>query len=225
MEWRRWLEMLQELDPNDPGRWPITIQVVAWLLAFVAVLALGWTLVWRDQMEMIERTMAREGPLREQWLAKKRQAVFLPLYRKQLEAAEAQFGTLLARLPGRAEMAGLLAEAHQRGLERALVFGLFRPGIEVVREVHAELPVLISLTGPYHAIAGFVSDVSRMPRVVAFGDFSLGLAAARSVQVPLPPGALRFEGTLIAYRYLDERERSPAPPSGKEGGIREGRGR
>lgn len=90
--------------------------------------------------------------------------------------AEKQFGALLNSLPSKAEVDGLLQEAHRYGLQRGLQFELFRPGGEVTKEFYAELPVTIRLTGSYHAIAGFLSDVSSMPRVVSFADFKLAPA-------------------------------------------------
>jgi type IV pilus assembly protein PilO len=180
-------------------------------VVFLLALFLAWYLLWSDQVAAIEAAVAKEPQLKEQWLAKKRQAVNLPLLRAQVTEAEKQFGALLKRLPSKAEVDGLLQEAHRYGLQRGLQFELFRPGGEVTKEFYAELPVTIRLTGPYHAIAGFLSDVSSMPRVVSFAEFKLAPATGGEPGAPL----LQLDATLFAYRYLEAEERAAAPPPGQ----------
>ncbi len=194
----------RDLDPNDPGRWPILPQIVVVLVAMALVLGGAYYLFWSDQAAQIEAAVKKEEELKQQWLAKKRQAVNLPLYQAQVEEGERLFGTLLRQLPSKAEMDGLLREAHQLGLRRQLAFDLFRPGNEVKKEFFAELPVTLVVAGPYQALAGFVSDASTMPRVVSFGDFTLAAQEAKT------GGGLRLEATLFAYRYLEDEERAAA---------------
>ncbi|GAB6050256.1 type 4a pilus biogenesis protein PilO [Hydrogenophilus islandicus] len=206
-----WALQFRNLDPNDPGRWPLLPQATVLAVVFLLALFLAWYLLWSDQVAAIEAAVAKEPQLKEQWLAKKRQAVNLPLLRAQVTEAEKQFGALLKRLPSKAEVDGLLQEAHRYGLQRGLQFELFRPGGEVTKEFYAELPVTIRLTGSYHAIAGFLSDVSSMPRVVSFADFKLAPATGGEPGAPL----LRLDATLFAYRYLEAEERAAAAPQGQ----------
>lgn len=216
-QFARFAAQFRDLDPNDPGLWPLAPQVTVWVVAFVLALFLGWYLLWSDQIAAIEAAVAKEPELKERWLAKKRLAVNLPLLRNQVKAAEKQFGDLLQRLPSRAEVDGLLKEAHRYGLQRGLRFELFRPGTESVKEFYAELPVTIRLTGDYHRIAGFLSDVSSMPRVVSFADVKLAVAN-RQGDNP----TLQMDATLFAYRYLDEEERAAQvpKPAQRQGGQR-----
>ena len=100
-------------------------------------------------------------------------------------------------------MDALLQDVHQFGLKRGLRFELFRPGDEARRDFYVEMPVAIALEGGFHEIAGFLSDVSSMPRVVTFGDIKLA---------PQKDVGLKFEATLHTYRYLDEEELNAAAP-------------
>ncbi|WP_051240621.1 type 4a pilus biogenesis protein PilO [Tepidiphilus margaritifer] len=206
----RWIRQFRDLDPQDPGRWPPAPQITVMVLLFALIVAGAWWFFWTSQAEELERVKGQEKELRDQWLAKKRQAVNLPEYRAQLRTAEAQFGALLKQLPSKSEMDALLQDVHQFGLKRGLRFELFRPGDEARRDFYVEMPVAIVLEGGYHEIAGFLSDVSSMPRVVTFGDIKLA---------PQKDVGLKFEATLHTYRYLDEEElnATAAQPAGKGG--------
>ncbi|HAC33179.1 MAG TPA: pilus assembly protein PilO, partial [Gammaproteobacteria bacterium] len=61
-------------------------------------------------------------------------------------------------------------------------------------EFYAELPISIKVTGPYHQIAEFVSDVAALPRIVTMHDLKLQKDQDRLVML----------GTAKTYRYLDE---------------------
>jgi type IV pilus assembly protein PilO len=185
------------LDPNDPGLWPAAPQVAVYLAVLVLTVAAFWWFDWQDQALTLEARRAEETQLRDSWVAKKRQAVNLEEYRRQLEEIDRQFGALLKQLPNRAEMDSLLSDINQAGLGRGLQFELFKPGADVVKEFYAEMPIEVRLSGGYHDLGEFVSDVASMPRVVTLND--VGLTADKD-------GVLKMDAKATTYRYLDEEE-------------------
>lgn len=191
------LDDFRGLDPNDPGVWPTSPKVTVLVLLLVVTVAAIWWFDWRAQAEILERKQAEEVQLRADWLQKKQQAVNLEAYRRQLDETDRQFSALLRQLPNKAEMDQLLADINQAGLGRGLLFELFRPGAESVREFHAELPIDISIVGAYHDLGQFVADVARMPRIVTLGDIKIERAA---------DGNLNFKARATTYRYLDDEE-------------------
>jgi type IV pilus assembly protein PilO len=146
---------------------------------------------------VLEQKRVQEQKLRSDWLQKKRQAVNLDAYRRQLAETDRQFSALLKQLPNKAEMDQLLADINQAGLGRGLLFELFKPGNEVLREFHAELPISISVIGSYHDLGEFVADVARMPRIVTLSDINMQRTR---------DGQLSFNARATTYRYLDEEE-------------------
>lgn len=185
------------LDANDPGQWPLIPRVVTLFVLFVAIVAAGWWFDWSDQITSLDSRAREEVTLKEDWLNKKRQAVNLAEYRRQLSEIDRQFGALLKQLPNRSEIESLLADINQAGLGRGLQFELFKPGAEGSKDFYAELPIALRVTGSYHDLGEFVSDVAQMPRIVTLNDIAIET---------VKEGNLKFDATAVTYRYLDDEE-------------------
>ena len=190
-------ELQRHLDPKKIGSAPIVVRfgVLAVILALVA--AGSWYFDWADQIERIDSEVRKEEGLRKTFLTKKSEAINLPLYQKQLEDIEKQFGTLLRQLPGKSEMDALLTDINQAGLGRGLQFELFRPGQINLKDYYAELPIAVKVSGRYHDLGAFTGDIANLPRIVTLNN--LNLQTTRD-------GALSLDATAKTFRYLDEEE-------------------
>ena len=177
------------------------------LLAFIGCIAASYFFDWADQVDAIDASKRKELTLRDTFLDKKKQAVDLDAYRKQLDDIEKSFGTLLKQLPSKSEMEALLTDINQAGLGRGLQFELFKPaGTETVSEFYAELPITLRLTGNYHDMGSFASDISKLSRIVLLNDISLQQS---------PSGVLSMDAVAKTYRYLDEEEIAKQKKSAK----------
>jgi type IV pilus assembly protein PilO len=197
-DFNRFIDDFKGLDPNDPGVWPLGPRVVTLIAILVATLAGAWWFFWQDQMDTLTQREATELTLREEWRQKKRQSVNLDEHLKQLAEIDRQFGALLRQLPNRAEMDSLLADINQAGLGRGLLFELFKPGGDVVKEFYAEMPIAVRVVGQYHDLGAFASDVAKMPRIVTLNNLA--------IERPKPGDPLKMDATAVTYRYLDEEE-------------------
>lgn len=191
------LDELRRLDAKDAGNWPLSVQFVCMSLVFALVMAGGYFYVWSDQFDELEAGRAKEEQLKQQFLEKKKKAVNLEAYRQQLLEIEQAFGAMLKQLPNKSEMETLLTEINQAGVGRGLMFELFKPGEEVKTSEFVEQPISIKVTGNYHDLASFVSDVAQLSRIVTLGDIHLA---------PAKDGQLIMEATIKTYRVLDEAE-------------------
>jgi type IV pilus assembly protein PilO len=214
------MDDLRTLDPKQPGNWPWPIKVGAFVLMFVAVQVAAYFIFWQSQTEEIERGRQEVDKQKEAFLEKKKLAVNLEAYKQQRAEIEQSFGTLLKQLPNKSEMDALLIDINQAGLGRGLAFELFKPADkENITEFYAELPVNIKVTGNYHDLGAFASDVAKMPRIVLLTDLKLD---------PPKEGVLTMEAVAKTYRYLDEEEaakqrkavkdKAAAAKGGKAGG-------
>lgn len=192
------IEDFRTLDPQDPGNWPLAPKIIILAAVFVAVLVAGWWFDWRDQLEQLETKQTQEEQLKQEYVSKKRQAVNLDEYRKQLAEIDRAFGTLLKQLPNKSEMEALLVDINQAGLGRGLQFDLFKPGNEATRDFYAELPINISLTGNYHDLGAFAGDLAKLSRIVTLSEISLD--GGKDQQ------RLKLDAVATTFRYLDEEE-------------------
>jgi type IV pilus assembly protein PilO len=192
------LDDLRRLDPKNIGSWPALPKLGVLLLALIAIVVASYFLDWQAQLEAIEGAQKKELALRDTFLDKKRQAIDLDAYLRQKDDIEKSFGTLLKQLPGKSEMEALLTDINQAGLGRGLQFELFRPATaESVSEFYAELPINIRVTGSYHDMGAFASDISKLSRIVLLNDVALTQAK---------DGQIAMDAVAKTYRYLDEEE-------------------
>ncbi len=192
------IDDLRTLDTKQPGNWPWPIKIGAFVLIFVAIQVAAWFLLWQAQTEDIERGRQEVTKQKEVFLEKKKLAVNLEAYKQQRAEIEQAFGALLKQLPNKSEMDALLIDINQAGLGRGLAFELFKPATtENFTEFYAELPVNIRVTGQYHDLGAFASDVAKMPRIVLLTDLKID---------PPKDGILSMEAVAKTYRYLDEDE-------------------
>jgi type IV pilus assembly protein PilO len=184
------------LDPNDPSRWPIVPKVSALLGVFCVVFGLLWY-VWLDGLSVeLDADQQKEVELRKVYVDKLSQAINLESLKKQLEEVRQYVNQLEKQLPSKAEMDALLSDINQAGLGRSLQFELFRPGQVVVKEYYAELPISVKISGAYHDVGLFASDIAHLSRIVTLNDIQLTPMKDKQNQ-------LMLEGVAKTFRYLD----------------------
>jgi len=191
------LDELNKLDLKSLADWPLPSKLVALGLLSVAIVTAGWWFDWRGGLETLDAAKQKETELRAVFTTKKNQAINLDAYKKQLADIEQAFGALLKQLPNKQEMDALITDVNQAGLGRGLQFDLFKPEAETVSEFYAETPIRIKVSGGYHDVAAFVSDVSKLSRIVTLQDI---------IMAPAKDGVLNMDAVVKTYRYLDDEE-------------------
>ena len=202
------LDDIRRLDPKNIGSWPVLPKLGLLLIAFIAIIVASYFLDWQNQLQTIDAAAKKELTLRDTFIEKKKQTINLDAYRNQLADVEKAFGALLKQLPGKSEMEALLTDINQAGLGRGLQFELFKPATqETLTEFYAEQPISIRVTGNYHDIGAFASDIAKLSRIVLLQDISL---------MPTKDGLLAMDATAKTYRYLDEEEVAQQKKTTKE---------
>ena len=191
------LDDINKLDLKTLADWPLPTKLTALAFLCVAIVAAGWWFDWRGGMETLDASRQKETELRGVFTTKKNQAVNLDAYKKQLADIEQAFGALLKQLPNKQEMDALITDVNQAGLGRGLQFELFKPEAETVSEFYAETPINVKVSGGYHDVAAFVSDVSKLSRIVTLQDIAME---------PAKDGVLNMDAVVKTYRYLDDEE-------------------
>ena len=191
------LDDLRRLSFKDVGNWPILPKVLVLGTMFILIVAAGAFFDWKDQYETLDRAEAEEAALRTQYTEKKAKAINFDAYRQQLAEVEQSFGALVKQLPTRSEIDALRPDINQAGLARRIVVELFKPAPqERMADFYAELPIAIKITGNYHDMGAFASDVAQLPRIVTLND----------VAIVNDKGTLRMDAVAKTFRYLDDEE-------------------
>lgn len=185
------------LNGRHPGQWPLAPRLLCGIGIFLAVLGLGWFLYWDALLEEQAHGEQEEVKLKEEYKTKIQQAINLDGLRKQKEQVGLYVASLEKQLPSKAEMDALLSDINQSGLGRGLQFELFKPGQVVVKDYYAELPINIRVTGNYHEVGAFTSDIANLPRIVTLNNLNL---------VGGKDGVLALDAIAKTFRYLDPEE-------------------
>ncbi|HEY0841370.1 type 4a pilus biogenesis protein PilO [Methylotenera sp.] len=203
------LEDFNNIDINNAGSLPAPMKAVLLGVVFLVLLALGYYLLLSPAMETLDTEKAKEEELRKVYFDKKSQAINLAAYQAQMVEIEKTFGALLKQLPDRSQIDGLLTDINQAGLSRGLEFELFKPGQETQAEFYAEMPISIKVTGTYHDLGAFATDISKLSRIVTLGDVSVAgknKDAKPDAKVGPNDSGLVMEAVAKTYRYLDASE-------------------
>ncbi len=188
---------LNNLDLKNLAQAPLALKAVALAFIFLVILGIGYYMDWSPGLDELNKSRGVEKELRDTYTLKKRQAIHYEAYKQRLTDTEKALTALLRQLPNKSEMDDLLSDINQAGIGRGLEFDLFRPGNENSEEFYAILPVTIKVNGGYHDLGHFVSDVSKLPRIVTIHDIAL---------TPAKNGRLTMDAVVRTYRYLDENE-------------------
>ena len=191
------LGQFRGLNPNDPPSWPVLPRILVCLALMAGIVVALWFLWLSSVDEELQAEEKKEVALREDFRKKLTQAVNLDALKKQREQVQQYVTQLEKQLPSKAEMDALLSDINQAGLGRSLSFELFRPGQVSVREYYAELPIAIRVTGRFHDVGAFASDIANLSRIVTINNIAVAPASKSA------DGMLVMDATAKTYRYLD----------------------
>lgn len=195
------LNDIRNLDPNNPGLWPVLYQLVVAVIVFAAILFAGWHFDVSKQRETLASEETKEADLKSTFETKQRKAANLDALKEQMKEMEQSFGDMIRQLPNKTEIAGLIVDVSQTGLASGLEFDLFQPQPEKQSEFYSETPINIQVRGTYHQLGEFISGVAALPRIVTTHDIKITLASANT-----GGGVLSMTAVAKTYRALEEEE-------------------
>ena len=196
------IDQLNDLD--NLGSWPLAVKVIIWILIFIGALALGYFMHITNLQNELERVVVQEDTLRTDYENKFFQAVHLEAYRLQQKQMEETFEAILRQLPSDTEIPGLIEDITLVGLENGLEFSSIDLQPEAVHEFYIEKPIQIVVSGGYHSLGSFVSDVADLSRIVTLHDFTI-MPKGRGAGGNSPGSHLTMVILAKTYRYNDQR--------------------
>jgi type IV pilus assembly protein PilO len=131
-------------------------------------------------------------------------------FKKKFKETEIKFKEALQLLPDKEEIPTLLTSISNMGAKSGLEFLLFQPQKEVPRNFYAEIPLKLEVTGPYHNVAIFFDQVSRLSRIVNISD--VNMTQIKSAKYESDVVVLKTGCTATTYKFIEPKE---PPKKGK----------
>ncbi|MEM7364676.1 MAG: type 4a pilus biogenesis protein PilO [Pseudomonadota bacterium] len=189
-------------DLNNVASWPTAIKVIIWVVVFVGAIAAGYFAHITGLQGDLQKVVQDEVNLRADYESKYFEAAHLEDYRRQQREMEESFEAILRQLPGDTEIPGLIEDITLVGLENGLTFSSIALQSEVAQEFYIEKPIQIKVSGSYHDLGAFVSDVADLSRIVTLHDFTISKVSGKAGD---GGGLLQMDILAKTYRYNDER--------------------
>lgn len=195
------LETVQNLDPENIGSWPSYVKNGIYVLVFIAVFVAGNYFLVADMRTKLISEKANEEKLIKEFEDKSFKAANLEEFKKQMEDLDGSYAALLRQLPRDTEVPGLLEDITHTGLGSGLKFDSINLGKEEAVEFYAVLPIDLVVRGGFHGLAGFMSGVAALPRIVTLHDFVI---EAEQTDTRSLGTKLNMVIKAKTYRYKDE---------------------
>lgn len=191
---------LNELTFESIAQWSTRAKISLVFGLGLFIIVLGYCLFIRQNWSLYVRTKAEEPALKINFENKQRIGVHLTEYRHQVTAINEHFSEIIKQLPEQNEMAALLEEISKAGLASGLKFELFAPQPEVVHDFYVEMPIKISVQGSYVQLAGFLSTLAEMNRIVTVQEWFIEILYFKDESV-VPENEARMTSTVRLYHY------------------------
>jgi len=186
---------INDLDFNTAGTWPIGVKIVTYLIVFSVIIFLGMHFYVNEKKTQLDRSIAKEQELKQQYQAKAYQVASLDALRKQMADVEERFAVLLQQLPTQKEVPGLLDDITTIGRDSGLAIDSIALADERKQAFYIELPINITVTGSYHQMGQFVSGVAATPRIVTLHDYDIKGAGEDRLVMNLSAKTYRYDDT------------------------------
>lgn len=202
----QFFQQFNTLDMNNYGSWPLSVKITCWIFIFLAVLALGYFVVIRSQLEAIANAQAKEQSLLNEFKEKDSKLRNLQQYQTQLQEMEANFNQQLEQLPKETEIPSLVEDINLTGVNSGLKFKNIRLENEVKQELFIEQPISIEATGDYHAFGAFTTGIAALPRIVTLHDFTVEAKQDTEKKSDIP--VIHYTVKAKTYRYVGADEQT-----------------
>jgi type IV pilus assembly protein PilO len=125
----------------------------------------------------------------------------LPKFKVELERLNKELKSALTELPNSKEIPTLLTSITNSGKSAGLDFLIFRPRPESPKDFYAEVPVDISVSGPFFGIANFFVAVGNLPRIVNISN-----VAFADIRNDRGRNMVRVNCQATTFRFLEKSE-------------------
>jgi type IV pilus assembly protein PilO len=206
---------------NDPdlaniGTWTLPLRLIVILSACLLLIGIAYLSLLQTQQQQLTRAQHNLDQLRATFA--QQHAKIAPLADQQASYTALRQALDQQVQPDAApnNTADLLVATSQIGLGTQVNFVTFQPQPSIKHDLYTETPIKLSVTGNYHNLATFISNLAQHPGIITLHDIVL----QRTAPPDQKKQPLNLTFTLKAYLPDDWQPpqsapstKLPAPPS------------
>ncbi len=154
---------------------PKIVKVILMFLPIIVIIATFYFVTFKPKTEEIKKLRA-EISRQENEIAKKETLIAkLPILKVKYEEAKKHYHFLKLQLPEEKEISNLLRQVSDLGIQAGLQILLWKPQ---PRKEHPsgivfETPVNVNMSGTYHKLGAFFSNLTNLGRIVNIKNITL----------------------------------------------------
>lgn len=153
---------------------PFWQKVLICIVAFSIPCIAFWFLFLAPRLHELDGISGKIPMLRREVMILQKKAKMIPELEAELKEMDKVLKKAMRLLPESKDIPAILTEISSLGNEEHLDFLSFKPGAEIKREFYAEIPVSLSIQGPFHNTMRFFDKITKMARIVHIRDISMG---------------------------------------------------
>jgi len=172
------------------------IKILLAVLVVLLPVVVFYFLFFSPNLKKIQGLEVKKTALTAEVQRAKKAALNLKKYKAELEEANKRFTQTAIVLPKMKEIPELLRNISDLGKGAGLDFLSFKPGKETPKDFYAEIPVDISIRGPYHNMGYFLDQISKLDRIVTVDNIKMSSPQKEGGEI-----LLKSSCRLLTYRF------------------------
>ena len=174
------------------------VKILLAVLLFLLPVVLFYFLFFSPKQEKLTGLEKQKVTLTTEVKKAKAAAKNLKKYQDEVAEAQKRFAQTAIVLPKKKEIPNLLRNISDLGKGAGLDFLSFKPGSEIPKDFYAEIPVDISIRGPYHNMGYFLDQVSKLNRIVTVNNIKMASPKKEGGEM-----LLNSTCRLVTYRFTN----------------------
>ncbi len=162
------------LEIREIGSWPLILRIVLTICAsLVTMILIMYFLIFPEYDDLAD-ARKKQDDKRAEFMQKYDMAINLSAYKQQMVEMQGTYKDLLKQLPSSSNIPELIENISQLGEIDNLKFTSIKIGEPTdTSGFYKQLSITLSVVGTYHDFGKFISDMSKLPRIVTLGDFTI----------------------------------------------------
>jgi type IV pilus assembly protein PilO len=174
------------------------VKILLAVLIFLLPVVLFYFLFFSPRQDKLKGLEKQKTTLTIEVKKAKAAARNLKKYQDEVAEARIRFTQTAIVLPKKKEIPNLLRNISDLGKGAGLDFLSFKPGSEIPKDFYSEIPVDISIRGPYHNMGYFLDQVSKLDRIVTVNNIKMGSPKKEGGEM-----LLNSNCRLVTYRFTN----------------------